>query len=84
LHSANQSRASALVVFKTVHAFYDKMANRDEEYDTDTVSLTSTVEAAADDEFDIRNILSEGMGEDDNGNPIMLYLIRWKCYPIEE
>jgi hypothetical protein len=59
------------------------MANRDEDYDTDTISLTSTVEAVADDEFPIAGILSEGIGEDDNGRPVMKYLIEWENYPIE-
>jgi hypothetical protein len=61
-----------------------KMANRDEEYDTDTISLTSTVEAAAEVEFEIEGILSEEMCEDDDGRLFMRYLIKWKYYPEEE
>jgi chromo domain-containing protein 1 len=54
----------------------------DEEYDTDAISLTSTVESANDGIYDIKEIRSEGWGEDENGRKVMKYLIEWDNYPL--
>jgi hypothetical protein len=59
------------------------MANHDMDYDTDTISLTSTVETDTNEAFPITQILAEGMGEYDNGVPVMKYLIEWENYPME-
>jgi hypothetical protein len=60
------------------------MASSDMEYDTDTVSTTSTAEANPDEYFTIKGIMSEAMGQYDDGMPVMKYLVEWENYPIEE
>jgi hypothetical protein len=79
LFSANQNEAPALTL-----EMAPKMAPSDVEYDTDTVSLTSTVDAATDEYFAIAGIMAEGMGQYDDGTPVMKYLVKWENYPIEE
>ncbi|PVH94723.1 hypothetical protein DM02DRAFT_692527 [Periconia macrospinosa] len=54
----------------------------DREYDTDEVSITSTVPAdEAEDEYDVECIFSEGQDPDGNGTR---YLIKWVGYPLHE
>jgi hypothetical protein len=77
--SANQNEAPALTV-----EIAGKMAPSDVEYDTDSISITSTVEADFDILYTIEDIMSEGMGQDDDGEPVMKYLVKWEDYPTEE
>jgi hypothetical protein len=58
------------------------MADADLAYDTDTISLTSTVNSDNDGVYVIEKILSEGLGEDDDGNEVTKYLIEWENYPM--
>jgi chromo domain-containing protein 1 len=60
------------------------MAPSDMEYDTDAISVTSTVEANPDEYFTIKGIVSEGVGQYDDGTPVVKYLVEWESYPIEE
>jgi chromo domain-containing protein 1 len=60
------------------------MVDPDVEYDTDTISLTSTVESENDGMYYIKGILSEGVGEDQYGNETMKYLVEWDGYPMHQ
>jgi hypothetical protein len=46
-------------------------------YDTDSISITSTVPSDAGVEYDVESILSEGF--DDDG---IKYLVKWAGYPL--
>jgi hypothetical protein len=59
--------------------------NMDEEYDTDTISLTSTVESDNEGIFyDVKRILSESMETDEHGKPYKIYLVEWENYPLHQ
>jgi len=60
------------------------MVDSDLDYDTDEISLTSTVESDNDGIYDIKHILSEGPGTDKHGNEVMKYLIEWEGYRMDE
>ncbi|KAH3915015.1 hypothetical protein HBH56_083340 [Parastagonospora nodorum] len=60
------------------------MVGSDLEYDTDNISLTSTVESQHDQIYDIKRILSEGWGKDEQGEDVMKYLIEWEGYPMKD
>jgi hypothetical protein len=53
------------------------MADPERDYDTDTISVTSTVSSDAGVEYDVEDIISEGW--DDDGAK---YLVKWAGYPI--
>ncbi|KAF2031615.1 hypothetical protein EK21DRAFT_62655 [Setomelanomma holmii] len=59
------------------------MAKLDIDYDTDTISLASTVqsEQGEDKVYDIEALWSEGWGEDDEGERVKKYLVQWLGYP---
>jgi hypothetical protein len=56
----------------------------DEDYNTDTISLTSTVESDNEGIYDIKGILSEAMGYDQHGEPYKKYLVEWESYPLHQ
>ncbi|KAH7089551.1 hypothetical protein FB567DRAFT_466673 [Paraphoma chrysanthemicola] len=58
------------------------MAQAELDYDTDTISLTSTVESDAGEDkvYDIDELLSEGLGEDRQGKKVKKYLVKWEGY----
>ena len=58
-------------------------AEPESDYDTDTISLTSTDESEHDPEktFDVKEILSEKVRPDKKGNKVIKYLIEWEGYP---
>ncbi|KAH8716840.1 hypothetical protein GQ44DRAFT_730366 [Phaeosphaeriaceae sp. PMI808] len=58
------------------------MPDRDSEYDTDDVSVTSTVESTNEGLYNIKRILAEGLGEDELGKPRRKYLIEWDGYEM--
>jgi hypothetical protein len=60
------------------------MAKSDVEYDTDTISLTSTVQSEQRDDkvYDVEGILSEGSCADRDGNRVMKYLVQWTGYKV--
>lgn len=47
-------------------------------YDTDSISITSTVPSDARVEYDVESILSEGFDDDDG----VKYLVKWAGYPL--
>jgi hypothetical protein len=51
------------------------------DYDTDTVSVTSTVSSEAQADYDLDGVLAETRDED-TGEP--LYLIKWLNYDIDQ
>jgi hypothetical protein len=53
------------------------MFNLERDYDTDAISVTSTVSSDAGVEYDVEDIISEGW--DDGGSK---YLVKWAGYPI--
>jgi hypothetical protein len=51
----------------------------DDDYDTDTISLTSTVPSEQGDGFyNVENLLAEGEAEDGK----RVYLVEWVDYPL--
>ncbi|KAH7073887.1 hypothetical protein BKA63DRAFT_514985 [Paraphoma chrysanthemicola] len=58
------------------------MAQSELDYDTDTISLASTVESDAGEDkvYDIDELLSEGLGEDRQGSRVKKYLVKWEGY----
>jgi chromo domain-containing protein 1 len=58
------------------------MEDSDIDYDTEAVSLASTIESANEGVYDIKGILSEGWGENTYGKSVMKYLIEWDGYPM--
>jgi hypothetical protein len=63
--------------------FAYKMFSSDPEYDTDAISLTSTVKSDNDNIYDIKCILSEGLDQS-TGKDVMKFLIEWEGYPMHE
>lgn len=53
------------------------MSHLERDYDTDAISVTSTVPSDAGVEYDVEDIISEGW--DDNGSK---YLVKWAGYPL--
>jgi chromo domain-containing protein 1 len=53
-------------------------------YDTDAISLTSTVESTNEGVYEINRFLSEGIGADEDGNPFKKYLVEWDNYPLHQ
>lgn len=56
------------------------------EYDTDTISLTSTVGSDWSENalYDVEEIISEDAVLDENDNPISKYLTKWVGYPLHK
>jgi hypothetical protein len=55
-------------------------------YDTDTISLTSTVASDHSETalYDVEEIISEYMVPDDEGNVVSKYLTKWVGYPLHK
>ena len=56
------------------------------EYDTDTISLTSTVASDHSETalYDVEEIISEDTALDEEGNVVSKYLIKWVGYPLHK
>jgi hypothetical protein len=56
------------------------------EYDTDTISLTSTVASDYSETalYDVEEIISEDTALDEEGNVVPKYLVKWVGYPLHK
>jgi hypothetical protein len=57
------------------------MEEADPTYDTDTVSVTSTVSSTKSETYNVKAILSETTTDEDGNNDVH-YLIEWDSYPM--
>lgn len=86
LRVANQKR-SPIAVAVAATAWVgtsNSMAHSILDYDTDTISLTSTAqsEQGEDKVYDIDELLSEGRGDDRQGHIVKKYLVKWEGYDM--
>lgn len=58
------------------------MADRIVDYDTDAVSITSTVSSTKTASYNVEAVLAEHEEDDDQGRSRMEYLIKWEGYPL--
>ena len=60
----------------------DNMADYDKDYDTDDISLTSTVSSVKTETYTVEQILSERWVEFEDGSGESEYLVQWEGYPM--